>query len=84
MSTIIYIIQYVVQEFGGTCHLIDSNMSGTNVTVDVIKSIKCNANRKQFLFFDVVVMVFNLLVVQSLSLTLSIHMVTYYTCYIDQ
>ena len=54
-------------------------MSGTNVTEDVMKSIKCNANRKQFLFFDVVAMVFNLLVVQSLSLTFSFHMVTYYT-----
>ena len=44
-------------------------MSGTNVTEDVIKSIKCNANRKQFLFFDKVVMVFNLLIVPSLILT---------------
>ena len=71
---------HIVQAFGGTRHLIDSNMRGTNVTEDVIKCIKWNENMKQFLFFDVVVMNFNLLIVQPLSLTFSIHIVTYYTC----
>ena len=59
-------------------------MSGTDGTEDVMEYIKWNENRKQHLFFDVMVMVFNLLVVQSLSTTFSIHMVAYYTCYIDK
>ena len=56
------ILLHVVQAFGGGRHLIDGYMSGADVTEDVMKYIKWNENRKQF-YFDVVVMVFNLLIV---------------------
>ena len=66
---------HIVQAFGWACHLIDSNMSGTDVTEDVMNSIKWK--QKTVFVFDVVIVIFNLCIVQSLILMFSIYMVTY-------